>query len=305
MPHNSTTTQEKFTNFSRRFKRDSSGYFSHRGSSTEGASTTSPSDLLSTTSPSSRQTQTSPNALTTSDEGMSRASASGSLTSDFNLRMPAAQRKFEGVRASTKEFVLPDLPWLCGTWHICASSLPMWRNKRNVRVEYTRITGDKLDDIVSYQNRDATTIRKLHGVDRPKKNGSFSWRGKGRMSVASSRWEILGWSGGGGSQSAGTAGHDGVVEVAAAPAPAENTEQWIVTYYARTLFTEAGVDIYARKSSGLKPDTLRKLKLAINRLGGRETEFGRIAEGIVDVRHDGARKDMVSYREEDATLENV
>lgn len=73
----------------------------------------------------------------------------------------------------------------------------MWRDKRNVRILYTRLPGDKLDDVATYQSQRSPELQRVHGIDRPRKDGSYTWRGKGMLQVASSRWEVLGWGGGG------------------------------------------------------------------------------------------------------------
>lgn len=222
-------------------------------------------------------------------------------------------------RNSAADFLLPDLPWLCGTWHVVSSSLPMWRNKRNVRITYTRLPGDRLDDHVTYQTLDSDAIVSVRGIDTSKRDGSYVWRGQGFLKVASSRWEVLGWGGGGqGATPAGRAitspnpdstSADAVAEGAAADAAAkqadEAAEQWVVTYFARTLFTPGGIDIYSRKASGLSPRTMKKLRTALTRVGatgkgggrsvfggsGQQVEFQRIAAELFEVRRDESRRD--------------
>lgn len=162
----------------------------------------------------------------------------------------------------TKDFVLPDLPWLCGTWHVTHSTLPMWRDKRNVRIRYTRLAGNKLDDLVTYQALNSREVSSVHGVDSPKRDGRYVWRGKGLLMVASSKWEVLGWGGGGPS----------------------GDEEWVVTYFNKTMFTPAGIDIYARTQRGLTPATVSKLRKG---LAGVEKQLGKEKEqGIRDIEGD-------------------
>lgn len=53
--------------------------------------------------------------------------------------------------------------------------------------------------------------------------------------IASSHWECLGF------------GHT------------DDGNQWAVTYFAKTLFTPAGIDIYSRKKEGLQEDVISKI----------------------------------------------
>lgn len=57
--------------------------------------------------------------------------------------------------------------------------------------------------------------------------------------IASSHWEVLGY----GDLEAG--------------------QQWVVTYFAKTLFTPAGVDIYSRTKEGLGEGVLGGVKEAL------------------------------------------
>lgn len=164
-----------------------------------------------------------------------------------------------------------------------------------MRITYTRIPGTnpvQLDDEVSYQALSSTKLKTINGVDKPfdipavvaggadKANGvaegqvsveetaslGYNWRGKGFLMVASSKWEILGYG-------------DEELEVG------EN--QWVVTYFAKTMFTPAGVDFYSRKGQ-LKPDMVERLKAALAGLGG---EVGALATQVFAVGMDHDRAD--------------
>lgn len=167
-----------------------------------------------------------------------------------NIRPPLRHRRFSRIFASARDFKLPDLPWLCGTWHVTHTSVPVWREKRNVRVTYTRLPGNKLQDVTAYEGlHDASgRVDRIRGVDRLNRDGSYAWTGHGKLTVgglASSRWEVLGW-GGGGSK-------------AAVEADPERNEQWLITFFAKTVFTPAGVSICSRRRRGLTERTLKKL----------------------------------------------
>lgn len=91
----------------------------------------------------------------------------------------------------------------------------------------------------------------------------YKWRGKGWLAIASSQWEILGY----GEES-------------------ETQNSWVVTYFASTLFTPAGVDFYSRKGQ-LRGETVEEIKKALEGLGGDVKE---LAGKVFDVKWDGERE---------------
>lgn len=92
----------------------------------------------------------------------------------------------------------------------------------------------------------------------------YNWRGKGWLVIATSKWEILGYG-----------DEDGT------------GNSWVVTYFAKTLFTPAGVDFYSRKGS-LTPQTIESIKAGLAGLGG---EVAKLAGEVFEVQMDGDRKD--------------
>ena len=73
--------------------------------------------------------------------------------------------------------------------------------------------------------------------------------------IASSHWECLGF---------GDVFDDG----------SGGGSQWMVTYFAKTLFTPAGIDIYSRKKEGLPQSTVDQILNALRRFGvGEITEL--------------------------------
>lgn len=184
----------------------------------------------------------------------------------------------------------PQLSWLSGTWNVTHSTLPMWKKSRNVRITYTPIpstaspTPHLLDDVVSYQSLDSDKLKTVHGVDKPfdvPNNAQpaaaaadtqddvaslgYNWRGKGWLVIATSKWEILGY----GDEQGGTG------------------NSWVVTYFAKTLFTPAGVDLYSRKGN-LAPQTVDSIKAGLAGLGG---DVAKLAEQIFEVKMDADRSD--------------
>lgn len=81
--------------------------------------------------------------------------------------------------------------------------------------------------------------------------------------IASSYWQFLGY-GGGGEEDEG--------------------EGWAVTYFQKTLFTPAGIDIYSRRKEGLGAEMLQGIKVA---LGENESEEIReLAKVLFEVKRD-------------------
>jgi hypothetical protein len=105
----------------------------------------------------------------------------------------------------------------------------------------------------------------VHGVD--KANGGigvtdvWDWRGKGWLMVASSHWEILGWADKGAGQ-----------------------DSWVVTYFAKTLFTPAGLDIYSRHKRGLGEQAVQEIKEALGCVENKDVR--RLSGELFDVKMD-------------------
>jgi len=78
--------------------------------------------------------------------------------------------------------------------------------------------------------------------------------------IASSHWEILGYG-------------DGV-----------EGEQWVVTYFEKTLFTPAGVDIYSRGKEGLSEALLAGIREALK--GGGDGVVGKLEGELFEVGRD-------------------
>ncbi|KAI1796471.1 hypothetical protein LXA43DRAFT_621085 [Ganoderma leucocontextum] len=91
----------------------------------------------------------------------------------------------------------------------------------------------------------------------------YKWRGKGWLAVASSRWQLLGCS---------------------ADASPGGTGAWAVTYFEKTLFTPAGLDIYARTADGLPADVVAEIIAKAQGLGG---DVEKLAEGFFEVERSG------------------
>ena len=111
-----------------------------------------------------------------------------------------------------------------GRWHVVASNFPMWLkgNKADPTFNY-RVIGNAgswaLDDRVIYVRHGREKI--IAGISRPTDPAAthFIWRGRGLLSLLSSRWQIF-W-------------------------PGEDRHVAVVVFE-KTLLTPAGADILCR-----------------------------------------------------------
>jgi hypothetical protein len=155
----------------------------------------------------------------------------------------------------------------------------MWKNKRNVRIKYTPLdpsspsipkeNTDRLDDLVTYQSLNNDKISTVNGVDKASSSGEgrgeWDWRGKGLLMIASSHWEVLGW------------GEEDVTG-----------NKWVVTMFAKTLFTPAGIDVYSKDRIGLQPATLEGIKKALE--GIEDADVKKLSPQIFEITSDDSRK---------------
>ena len=159
----------------------------------------------------------------------------------------------------------------------------MWKNKRNVRIQYTPLepsspsiakeNTDRLDDLVSYQGLNSDKVSTVHGVDKVASSGTsgtsrgeWDWRGKGLLMIASSHWELLGWG-----EEEGTG------------------NKWVVTMFAKTLFTPAGIDVYSKDRAGLKPETVEGIERALE--GIEDADVKKLASQVFEIKSDDTRTD--------------
>ncbi|KAI0702937.1 hypothetical protein C8T65DRAFT_655143 [Cerioporus squamosus] len=211
-----------------------------------------------------------------------------------------------------------DLEKFMGTWHVTHSTLPLWRSRKDVTITYALKTSPsdesvKFDDIVEYRsksNSPSSTRSRVVGIDTlmaspvpntptgtpgsgsststsdtPIHTGAasnlavptqgtapssdkpaptrYKWRGKGWLMIASSRWQLLGCS---------------------RDPSAENPAAWAVTYFEKTLFTPAGLDIYSRTAQGLPDQVVQEIVAQATALGG---DVAKLAEGFFEVERSG------------------
>ncbi|RYP80663.1 hypothetical protein DL769_002345 [Monosporascus sp. CRB-8-3] len=177
------------------------------------------------------------------------------IPTTISVRAPS---KYVARPADAHAFVPPPLEWLYRTWSVTHSTLSMWRSAKNVRITYKPYEADKssslaIDDLVEYEKRGSQSgVKTVEGIDRPDPSspGAWDWRGKGWLRIASSHWEVLGY---------------GQRPLAAAEG-GEGVERWVVTWFAPTLFTQEGLDIYSDRREGLSRETLEAIMDALKKL---------------------------------------
>jgi hypothetical protein len=130
----------------------------------------------------------------------------------------------------------------------------MWRKAKNVQITYKIIppsspTGPTLlDDEVTSEPTQKTLVpqpKSIKGIDTPDGHGAWNWRGKGWLKIASSHWEVLGW---------GEIGE----------------ERWVVTWFAPSLFTPAGLDIYSNRKEGMSEGLYKDIIAALEGLEAKD-----------------------------------
>jgi len=130
------------------------------------------------------------------------------------------------------------------------------QNKKNVSITYTPPSNAgspqglvKFDDLVEYYPSSAKHGSKpstVAGTDHTLAVGRFNWRGNGLLFIATSKWQVLGCN----------------------TSDEEDSHPWAVTFFERTLFTPAGLDIYARSAEGLPRPLLEEIFEKIKAVGG-------------------------------------
>ena len=188
------------------------------------------------------------------------------MSNPISLRTPAV---YHPASASKQHFDPPTVDWLVGRWHVTHSSLPLWKDKRNVTLDYAALPAGaagvvKIDDTTSYMKLGSDKVKTTHGIDTPSdgKQGTYDWRGTGWLRIASSHWEVLGYG----------------------DVPGDGGHQWVVTYFAKTLFTPAGIDIYSRQAGGLPEAVVAAIKNALK--GLEAPELRKLVENMFEVKND-------------------
>ena len=107
----------------------------------------------------------------------------------------------------------------------------------------------RFGDLVEYYSASAKPGSKpstIAGTDHTLGTGHFKWRGSGLLFVASAKWQVLGCS----------------------TFEGEGNHPWAVTFFEKTLFTPAGLDIYARTAEGIPEPLVKEILEKIRTVGG-------------------------------------
>ncbi|KAH7040052.1 uncharacterized protein B0I36DRAFT_309822 [Microdochium trichocladiopsis] len=187
----------------------------------------------------------------------------------ISLRAPS-----QYVSEPPASFTSPPLDWLMRTWSVTHSTLSMWRDAQNVRITYKPIQSEapvtKIDDLVEYEKKGGSGgLKSVAGIDTmdPNHVAAWDWRGKGWLMIASSHWEVLGW---------GERPREGGAE--------GEVERWAVTWFAATLFTKEGLDIYTDRKEGLSKATVDEIMTAFKGLKESAPRVaGLVEEGMEEV----------------------
>ncbi len=137
-----------------------------------------------------------------------------------------------------------NLEDLEGAWYIIFSNFPMWLkgDKTSPSLNYSvQMQGGVRglgDEVISWKQGKKQSII---GFDTPldEANLRFEWRGKGLLSLLSSRWEIV---------------------------YLDAAKEWAIIYFEKTLFTPKGYDVIARNQH-LSPETFATIHAILLELG--------------------------------------
>lgn len=198
---------------------------------------------------------------------------------------PAPQLHFRRPGTNPEGFAAPPLEWLSGKWYFTHSTLPTWKDKRNVSISYEVKSSSapsnsgteedlcgRLEDVVEFQDLKSDKVHAVKGQEHTDGDSkAWNWRGQGIIKIASSHWEVLGWGDGHADQQKGQ--RDGT-----------GAARWMVTYFIKTAFTPAAIDIYARSAAGVGEDLLRSIKSGLTELG--DGDISGLVEALYEVRRD-------------------
>jgi hypothetical protein len=140
------------------------------------------------------------------------------------------------------------------------------QSKKDVTITYAPHASDpaKFDDVVAYRAAGAapaSSLSRIVGVDTlANAPARFKWRGRGWLAPITSRWQLLG----------------------VRAADAEDGPAWAVTFFEKTLFTPAGIDLYARSGAGLPDALVEEIKDKLKGVGG---DVARLAEELFLLEH--------------------
>jgi hypothetical protein len=113
---------------------------------------------------------------------------------------------------------------LIGTWLIVGSNFPMWVKGDKLSPSFTYTLTQRrgkqvLYDEVSYLEKGKKKVIRGYDHQDPSNEKAFTWRGKGLLFIAKSKWQVK---------------------------LMDDKDGWAVIWFSKTLFTPEGVDIICR-----------------------------------------------------------
>lgn len=189
-----------------------------------------------------------------------------------------APRQYKPAQAAESS-PSPPLEWLHRSWTVTHSTLKRWRTAQNLTITYGALPpaaggNPRISDLVAYQSKGSTKVKTVSGADTAVAAAggdltAWNWRGSGLLKPISCPWEMIGWG-----ERVDAEGR---------------TEKWAVTWFAKTLFTEEGLDIYTDRREGMSEE-LEGLILAALATVGVESLQQLVAKNMQKVAIDLAAK---------------
>ena len=187
------------------------------------------------------------------------------MTNPFVLRALEASISPSSESAA---FQPPSPEHLLGQWFIIHTSLPFWRDKRNITIVYSAAYPQPtptniINDTVTYQNLSSDKVKTVQGTNtaaQGERQGAWDWRGSGWVKVVSNHWEILGYG-------SGESGDEG---------------RWMVIHTRKSFFTPAAIHVYSKSQKALTEETRRSLMSTLAKHQGLK----ELVESTFEVQHD-------------------
>jgi hypothetical protein len=162
---------------------------------------------------------------------------------------------------STSTKVKPLIQSLLGKWYVTHTTLPYFRDKWNLQVDYALIPSHNentplaIDDLSTYETSASSVRKSIHGTDTviDAKTGKYKWRGNGWLRLASSHWEILGVGVLNSEQSKAVV--SGNLSQLSSELPQKEVK-WLVVYAEKTIFSPAAISISTQCENGLPKEVV-------------------------------------------------
>jgi hypothetical protein len=119
-----------------------------------------------------------------------------------------------------------------------------------------------MSDLVEYESlsssKSNSSVKRVSGVDTASGSGSdntgeWDWRGSGLLFFVRSHWEVLGWG-------------ERMVLGDEVEGGQEQVERWVVTWFAPTIFTAEGIDVYSDRREGGSEALVREVMEELKRV---------------------------------------